>query len=1351
MPKFSVKKPYTVVVAIIALLVFGFVTFTKMSTDLLPEMELPYVIVITTYPGAAPERVESQVTEVIESTLGTINGVENISSTSSENYSMVMLEFSEGTNMDGAKVDLSSAINQLQLPDTCGTPIIMEVSMDMMPTMEVTLDYDDMDIYELSQFAEDEVIPYLERQAGVASVSGMGLVDEMVEVRLNADRIDELNEKLAMHVDGTLADAKKELDDASSELNSAQSKLNDSKKALEDQQKDTTSELAAASQALDELMATKAAYSAQLTSLKASKSALEAEKKAYEDAKIESTYEMLDTMFSKIHDMAVGMGSGDTVPTGIEEASKDEKKLEAFKTLLKQLQSMGMLKDMLTEEQLNMMLGLTTDSLKQIVTAYNRIPEVNAELSNLEVEIAAVQAVLTTIEEAAKDAEANYKALEEGKLSAAAGFGSADAQLAAAQSAIDSGKTEIENALESFNSAKETALKNANLDTLLSLDTLSSLIFAQNFAMPAGYIYEGENQYLLKVGDEFGSMEELQDALLCDVDGVGEIRLKDVADITLIDNSGVSYAKVNGNDAVILAIYKGSTAGTSDVSKNCNKAIEKLVDKYEGLHCMNLMDQGEYIGIIVKSVLSNLIFGAVLAIIVLAVFLKDVKPTIVVAISIPLSVLFAVVLMYFSKMTLNIISLSGLALGIGMLVDNSIVVIENIYRLRNKGIPSARAAVMGANQVAGAIMASTLTTICVFIPMVFAKGIAKQLLPDMAWTIAFSLIASLIVALTVVPSFSATVLSNTKPKKHPWFDALIKVYEKALRFSLKQKWIPLLVAVVLLVLCAVQALRTGLVLLPSMGSNQMSVSITTSPDNTDEENYAIADEAAEKLLAIDGVETVGAMTESSMSLMSTSDATNSFYYYIIVSDKAAKHNAEMGKKMEEALSGMELEDYSVTLSNMDMSSMMGSGMAVNVYGSDIDEILAVSEDVMDILEEVGGMEEITNGQEEGDAQIKLVIKKDEAMKYNLTVAQIYSEIAGSLSTEKTSTTLTMNGKDYDVVIVDETHTVDRDNLMDYEFEVTVTNDDGEQETEIHTLDEFADIEEGKSVASIGRENQTRYLTVSATTMEGYNTTLLARDVQDKLDQYQAPDGITIEIGGESEQVMEAVKDMLLMILLAIILIYLVMVAQFQNLVSPFIVLLTIPLAFTGGFIALFITGSEISIICLMGFLVLAGVIVNNGIVFVDYVNQLRIGGMDKKEALVETGKTRMRPILMTAMTTILAMSTMAFSNDMGAEMGKGMSVVVIGGLIYGTFMTLFIVPVLYDIIYRKKDIKKVDIGDEDSLKDDEMALMEGIGDVVGAVVTEGTDTMTDDAIPEGLDDVTDSGAAGSGANGDTVD
>lgn len=1313
MPKFSVKKPYTVLVGVIALLVFGFVTFSKLSTDLLPEMELPYVVVVTTYPGAAPERVESQVTEVLESSLGTVNGVENLTSTSSENYSMLTLEFSEGTNMDSAMINLSTALDQVTLPDKCGKPMLLEVSMDMMPTMEVTVDYDDMDIYELSEFAENTLIPYLERQTGVASVTGMGLVDEMVEVRLDKEKVDELNDRLAAHVDDSLAEAKDKLDSADAELASAQSKLDEGKKTLEDQQNSTSSELAKGSQMLDEAMATRAAYSAQLTSLQASKAALQAEQKAYEDAKIEETYAQLNTMFDGIHTVAESMGKGDTVPTDIVDAYTHPEKLQAFVQMLEQLKAMQGVPGVpeISDAQLEQMKGLTADSLKQIDTAHKRIPEIAEALNNLEIEIAAAQAILDNVNAQTQQAADNYATMEEGKISAAAGFGAASAELSAAQKALDDGKAELESSKESYESAKETALKNANLDSLLSLDTLSNLISAQNFSMPAGYIYEGDAQYLLRVGDEFADMDELRNTLLCDIDGIGEVRLKDVAAITMIDNSADSYAKVNGNEAIILAIYKASTAGTASVSDRCNEAITDMTDEYPGLHILNLMDQGEYIDMIIKSVLSNLVVGAILAIIILAIFLKDAKPTIVVAFSIPLSVLFAMVLMYFSGMTMNIISLSGLALGVGMLVDNSIVVIENIYRLRNKGIPSARAAVMGANQVAGAIIASTLTTICVFLPMVFATGIAKQLLPDMAWTIAFSLVASLIVALTVVPSMSATVLKNTKTKSHRWFDAVIRGYEKALRFCLKRKWLPIALAVILLAGSVFQAFRTGLVLIPSMGSNQMSVSITTDPDNSDQENYALADEAMERLMAIDGVETVGAMTQNSMSIASTSDATNSFYFYILVSDKAAKNNAAVGKQMEDALADMDLQDVNVSLSNMDMSSLMGSGMQVDIYGSDLDTMLQVSEDVKGILEEVGGMEDISNGQEEGDSQLKILVDKDKAMKYNLTVAQIYAEIAGSLTTENTATTLTMDGKDYSVIVVDETDKVNKSNVMDYAFEVNTTDEDGSQTTEEHTLSEFASLEESKSVASIGRENQTRYLSVTATTMDGYNTTLLARQVQDKLDQYQAPDGITIKIGGESESVNDALKDMLLMILLAIVLIYLVMVAQFQNLVSPFIVLLTIPLAFTGGFLALLISGEEISLICLMGFLVLSGVIVNNGIVFVDYVNQLRIGGMEKREALVETGKTRMRPILMTALTTILAMSTMAFSTDMASQMGKGMSIVVIGGLTYGTLMTLFIVPVFYDIIYRKKEMKVVDIGDEGTLKADETAMAEGIGDV----------------------------------------
>ena len=399
MPKFSVKKPYTVLVGVIALLVFGFVTFSKLSTDLLPEMELPYVVVVTTYPGAAPERVESQVTEVLESSLGTVNGVENLTSTSSENYSMLTLEFSEGTNMDSAMINLSTALDQVTLPDKCGKPMLLEVSMDMMPTMEVTVDYDDMDIYELSEFAENTLIPYLERQTGVASVTGMGLVDEMVEVRLDKEKVDDLNDRLAAHVDDSLAEAKDKLDSAGTELASAQSKLDEGKKTLEDQQNSTSSELAKGSQMLDEAMATRAAYSAQLTSLQASKAALQAEQKAYEDAKIEETYAQLNTMFDGIHTVAESMGKGDTVPTDIVDAYTHPEKLQAFVQMLEQLKAMQGMPGVpeITNAQIEQMKGLTADSLKQIDTAHKRIPEIAEALNNLEIEIAAAQAILDNV------------------------------------------------------------------------------------------------------------------------------------------------------------------------------------------------------------------------------------------------------------------------------------------------------------------------------------------------------------------------------------------------------------------------------------------------------------------------------------------------------------------------------------------------------------------------------------------------------------------------------------------------------------------------------------------------------------------------------------------------------------------------------------------------------------------------------------------------------------------------------------------------------------------------------------------------------------------------------------------
>ena len=835
------------------------------------------------------------------------------------------------------------------------------------------------------------------------------------------------------------------------------------------------------------------------------------------------------------------------------------------------------------------------------------------------------------------------------------------------------------------------------------MEKLAGILKAENFSMPAGYISEDGTQYLIKVGDEYSSMDAMKDTVLCKLDGIGDIRLKDVAKVTKIDDSSDSYGRVNGNDAILLNVSKASTAGTSTVSKECNAKMKELEKKYSGLRFTNLMDQGEYIDLIIHSVLSNLLWGALLAIIVLIIFLRDLRPTAVVAFSIPLSVLFAIILMYFTNITLNVISLSGLALGVGMLVDNSIVVIENIYRLRNKGVSAARAAVMGANQVAGAIFSSTLTTVCVFLPIVFTEGLTRQLMMDMCLTIVYSLGASLIVALTLVPSMGATLLKDTRSKEHKWFDAMIVGYERVLRFFLRFKIVPIAAALALLVFAVWQVTRMGIVFMPEMGSEQMSATLKMDTEATQDEDYALADKISTQMQKIKGVKTVGVMKGSTSGAMSSANSDKTYSFMILLDEKYANSNKKIASKMESVFKKNKCKDYSVSDSNMDMSSLMGSGLQVNIYGKDSDKLIKISEDVMKMAKEVKGFEKPSNGQEAGDKEVVVKVDKDKAMRLGLTVAQVYSELADKLKTEKDSTTLTVGSDSYNVKIVDDREELNTSNIMDYEFETTTTDANGKTKTKKHKLKEFASFKETKGVASIDRENLVNYVQVTADTKDGYNTTLLSRQLQKKLDKYNIPDGYEIKIQGESENNIEMVSNMLLMIGLAFVMIYLVMVAQFQGLLSPFIVLFTIPLAFTGGLLGLLITGEQLSVMALMGFLVLEGVVVNNGIVFVDYVNKLRLNGWEKKEALIETGKTRMRPIMMTALTTILAMSTLAFSKDSTAGMSRGMAIVTIGGLLYATLMTLFIVPVFYDILYRRK-LKKVDLGDEESLtmSDDEL-------------------------------------------------
>ncbi len=656
-----------------------------------------------------------------------------------------------------------------------------------------------------------------------------------------------------------------------------------------------------------------------------------------------------------------------------------------------------------------------------------------------------------------------------------------------------------------------------------------------------------------------------------------------------------------------------------------------------------------------------------------------------------------------------------MSLAVGMLVDNSIVVIENIYRLRYRGLNAPRAAVQGAKQVAGAIIASTLTTICVFFPMVFTTGMVRDLMLPFALTITFALTASLAVALTVVPTIGAALLKKAKSKQRRIFDKLLDAYAAVLNFCLRFKVVPLGISVALLVFCIAAVLNMGIVLIPDMGSDQISVTVTIPEEDDKETAYQKADSVMETILQVEGVAYAGAMDgSSSAGLMggmtdSSEDNYGSFSYFVLpTEDYNNKEQVEaICSSIEENTQDMDCE---VVVSNSmmgEMDEMLGSGLQVDIHGEDLDTLKNISEEFMGMLEKVEGFTNISNGQEEADEEIHLNIDKDQSMRLGLTGAQIYGDITERLTTDKTAVTMTIDETDMDVVIVDETDLLTKENLMDMEFETQKQDDDGKTITETHKLSEIATLDYGSSVAGINRSNGERLMSVTAETLDGYNTTVLSREVEKVLQEYDMPDGYRYEFGGETSNTTDMLEQMGKLLLLGFLLIYLVMVAQFQSLLSPFIVIFTVPLAFTGGLLAMLFTGEQMSLITLMGFLVLMGTVVNNGIVFVDYTNQLRIGGMTRKDALIATGKTRMRPILMTAFTTILAMLAMVFSKNTASELGRGMALVVAGGLLYATFMTMFIVPVMYDILYRK-EVHVVDVGDEsmDDAPDDAAEFIE---------------------------------------------
>ena len=1224
--KFSVKKPYTVIVAVVLVIILGIVSFTKMTTDLLPSMELPYAIVMTTYQGASPETVETTVTKPVEQSMATISNIKEVNSISSENMSMVVLEFEGDTDMNAVSLDMREKLDMIKgyWPDEVGNPTIMKLNPDMMPVMVTAMDSDKLSNTELSELINDKIVPSLEAVDGVASVSSTGLVTEQINAIVSEKKINKLNKKIQKALNGQFDEAQNKLDQARAEMEAG-------KNSLESQRSKANSQLAKAQSAITDGKLTLAQKEVEVTSsitnLKVQKQSLKASIKT-----LKTQIQKLEAQAKQIPDAATKM----QLAAQIQELKKQQKTAEkSYKTLDKNLK-------------------ILNNALKEIKQGKKTI---SAKLTQFNIQSANVT-----------------QQMNDGEIKLAQG----EAQLNTSQQQLDTNK--------------EQAKVAANIKNKLTVENVKSLLTAQNFEMPAGYISEGNTQYLVRVGDKVTNKKDLANMELLDlgIKGVPPIKLCDVADVAIVDNSADTYCHVNGNNGVVLAVQKQNNYSTADVADKVAAKMQTLTKENKGFHYVNIMDQGVYIDMVTGSVIQNLLMGAILAVFILLLFLKDVRPTIVIACSIPLSVIFAVVLMYFTGITLNVISLSGLALGVGMLVDNSIVVIENIYRLRKEGVPVKEAAITGAKGVAGAITSSTLTTISVFLPIVFTTGLTKQLFVDMGLTIGYSLVASLIVAVTFVPMMSAGVLNKVTEKDSKIIDKLQELYRKVMTKLLNRKMIVVTVTLALFVGSVIGAMNIGSSLMPSMDSTQMTMTVKMPQGSSMEETASMTDTVMAKVKEIKDVDSVAGMISSGsgMSAMTSGSSSNndeSSMYVLLKEDK--KHtNKEIKKQILQKTKKFDCE-VEVQESSMDMSALGGSGISVQIKGNDLDKLRSIGKDIAQITENTKGTQNVSDGSEETTPDIHVVVDKKKAVKNGLTVATIYQQLSEKLKDASEATTITINEKEYSVNVGSSAkNTLTRSDLKKVKLTGTVSG----KEKEVR-LDQVAKFKNSDSLSSINRNQQERTLTVTSEIKDGYNVGKVSSAVQKKIKKYKTPKGYSITMKGEMESIQETTGQIGLMLLLAVAFMYLIMVAQFQSLKSPFIILFTIPMAFTGGFLGLLITGKDLSAIAMIGFVMLAGIIVNNGIVLVDTINQLREQGYELNEAIITAGTMRIRPILMTALTTILGLSTMAIGFGQGAEMMQPMAIVTIGGLIYGTLLTLLVVPCIYGLFNRsKKKEKKAD-------------------------------------------------------------
>lgn len=1014
----SIKRPVTIIMMMLIVVVLGVVSFMRVPIDLMPSLEVPIAIVVTSYEGAGPQEVENFVTRNVENALGSVNNMKSIQSQTSEGTSVVIVEFNDGTDMDFATLQMREKIDMIRgfLPDGTNDPMVLKMDPNMLPIVQIGVFSSTKDDIDLKRFVEDVVKMRLERLDGVGSVNVTGGVEREIKVELDPDKL--------------------------------------------------------------------------------------------------------------------------------------------------------------------------------------------------------------------------------------TGYG-------------------------------------------ISFNQVVSILQAENINLPGGSVDYGSKNLIVKSMGEFRSVSELKDIPITLPTG-GVVYLYDLATIQDGLKTESTLTRMNQENSVGVSVQKQTVANTVAVVNLIKEEVEQIKKDNPDIDIQLVFDQGQFVELAISNVSTNAVMGAGLAVLILFIFLRNLRTTLIIGIAIPVSIITTFILMFLADTTLNLISMGGLALGVGMMVDNSIVVLENIFRHRQRGEGRFHAAIKGAREVGGAITASTLTTVVVFLPIIFTEGLAAQIFKEMALTVTFSLLASLAVALTVVPMLSSKMLAmakTNKPKRtildtvfdswEKFFNQVDAFYRKVLIGALRRRKLTVIVALVILITSIFAVPLIGIEFIPATDQGQFTVDIALPEGTKLEDTNLITAQVESILLDTPEVEklftTVGG-GDSMMMLASSDSHLASISATLVPKGDRKLSTGDVVESIRNQVKLIPGAEINVTEVSMMMgggaSGMGGDAISVEIAGHDFEQLSLIAAEVEQQIQRVEGTRQIESSIADGRPEAQVFVNKEKASQYGITNIQVASAIRAALQGQ-VATRYRVDGDEIDIrVQLPEDQTTTLEHLRDLKFTAPTGA--------VMLLGDLIDVQIEEGPVSIARKNQVRYVTVSA---ELYDRDVgsASEELQAYLDALALPEGYGITMGGQFQQIVDAFSSLVLALILSLLLIYMVMAAQFESLIQPFIIMFSVPLAFSGAAIGLALTGRTFNVPAFIGIIMLSGIVVNNAIILIDYINMLRHDGNDRNEAIIKAGPTRLRPILMTTLTTVLAMIPMSLGLGEGGEMQAPLATVIIFGLSLSTMLTLLIVPVVYTL------------------------------------------------------------------------